>query len=135
MKISKYFSALFLIIICFLGLGFWASDTIYPQSKTTIRVDKRMIDLGKYKKQEIKKAMFTVKNTGNKDLIIDKVEPDCHCTLVDWPIHKIKPSKTAQITVAYDNSTTGAFQRVVKVFNNSDEGVIILTIRGKIIHE
>jgi len=102
--------------------------------KTTIIVEPRLINMGTIKKEEKKTAVFSVRNTGNNDLIIKTVEPDCHCTIVFWTKEPVKPKGVANITLEYDNSITGIFQRTATVYTNSSEEVLILTIRGKVVN-
>lgn len=56
---------------------------LYSQdAKTTLQVDKRFHDFGKIKEDGGKvRAVFTFKNTGSSELIIQNVESSCGCTI------------------------------------------------------
>lgn len=127
-----------LVVLCTFGIiallaSCWIIDKNFSKP-TTIFVETRMINVGTIKKSEKKSATFIIHNTGTKDLVIENVEPDCHCTIVSWKREAVNPTKSATITLAYDNSTTGIFQRTATVHTNSSEEIFILTIRGKVVN-
>ncbi len=132
MKKSRLFVSIFVLILLSAG-AFWIVDKNLGK-RTTIFIESRMINVGTIKKLEKKAATFTIRNTGDKDFVIENVDPDCHCTIVSWEKKAVKPNETATVTLEYDNSTTGIFQRTVTVYTNSSEEILILTIRGKVVN-
>ena len=75
---------------------------------------------------------FILKNTGKRNLILNKVDPACHCTKVSYTKQPVKPGGEAKITVYYDvlNSFNGFFKKSVKVTCNIPTGPKTLIIKG-----
>lgn len=78
-------------------------------------------------------AIFSFKNTGKYPLLIHNVETSCGCTSSEWPRYLINPTKSEEIRVIYDAKKTGRFYKTIKVFCNTEAGVIELTIRGEVV--
>lgn len=60
-------------------------------------------NLGKVKEGQIVEINWRFKNSGNKPLIIEKVEPGCGCTAADPPKEPIAPGKEGVITAKFDS--------------------------------
>lgn len=102
---------------------------------TKISISEKIKDLGVYSKNQVKEAKFIIKNIGNYPLIIENVNPDCHCTLVRWDKKgQTLPDSSTHIYVRYDNSSLGHFQQLVTFKVNTIEGKGLLIIRGKVIN-
>lgn len=86
-----------------------------------IKVDKDAIDYGTIKKGANGQRTFVVKNTGNKPLIISKVQTSCGCTTPSYPKKPIMPGKTAEIVIKYDTQRVGPFQKSISVYSNALE--------------
>lgn len=90
-------------------------------SAQTISFDKTTWDYGTIDNGADGQRFFTVTNTGDKPLIISKVQPSCGCTTPDWSQEPIMPGKTSKIKVIYDTKRTGAFQKLIEVYSNDPE--------------
>lgn len=53
---------------------------VNAEERTTIKVDNGIRNLGTIKRGDAISACFEICNTGDRDLIIDAVHPDCTCT-------------------------------------------------------
>ncbi len=87
-------------------------------SAQSISFDKTTWDYGKIKKGSDGHRVFTVKNTGDKPLILSKVKASCGCTVPSWSKKPIAPGKTAEIKVGYNTNKVGHFRKLVTVFSN-----------------
>lgn len=81
------------------------------------------------------KAVFKIKNSGNRPLKIEKVEPDCGCTAADWTRQAIAPGAEGSVTVTYDAQQLGHFDKAVAVWTNAGAAPVYLRIIGDIVRE
>ena len=100
----------------FAGLFLTASFAF--ASAQTISFDKTTYDYGTVKNGSDGHRMFVVKNTGDKPLIISKVQASCGCTTPEWSQDPIMPGKTAQIKVGYNTKIAGPFTKIIEVYSN-----------------
>ena len=115
----------------FAGLFLTASFAF--ASAQTISFDKTTYDYGTVKTGADGHRMFTVKNTGDKPLIISKVQASCGCTTPEWSQDPIMPGKTAQIKVGYNTTIVGPFTKIIEVFSNDTESSrSVITIEGTV---
>jgi hypothetical protein len=54
---------------------------------------------------------FRFKNTGDKPLVIESVQPSCGCTVANYPKEAIAPGGTGEITGAFDSKGKEGLQR------------------------
>jgi len=103
-------------------------------SAQTISFDKEVIDYGTIQKGANGDRVFTVKNTGDKPLIISKVQPSCGCTTPKWTNEPIAPGKTGTIGVNYDTNRPGEFLKTIQVSSNDPvNGNTTLHIKGNVL--
>lgn len=77
-------------------------------------------------------ADFVVYNTGTQDLIIQKIEPDCHCTSTNCTKAKVIPNDSAVIRLMYDAENEGPYQSTAVVTTNTEPRSTLLILRGTI---
>lgn len=65
-------------------------------------------DLGKIKKGQVIEIPYTVKNTGDKPLIISEVVPACGCTVADKPEKPIMPGNEEKIIAKFNSESQAA---------------------------
>ena len=115
----------------FAGLFLTASFAI--TSAQTISFDKTTYDYGTVKTGADGHRFFTVKNTGDKPLIISKVQASCGCTTPEWSQDPIMPGKTAQLKVGYNTTIVGPFTKIIEVYSNDPENSrSVITIKGTV---
>ena len=66
--------------------------------------DSTVRDLGKIKKGQVVEIPYTIKNTGEKPLIISEVIPGCGCTVADKPEKPIMPGKEEKIVSKFNSA-------------------------------
>jgi len=102
-------------------------------SAQSISFDTKTFDYGSVKSGSDGHRMFTVKNTGDKPLIISKVQASCGCTTPEWSQDPIMPGKTAQIKVGYNTSLVGPFAKNIEVYSNDPKvGRETIMIKGTV---
>jgi hypothetical protein len=73
---------------------------------------------------------FKFTNTGDKPLVITKVQPSCGCTTSGWTKEPVKPGETGEVLATYRTSA-GAFNKSLTVMANGLPNVI-LHIKGNV---
>jgi hypothetical protein len=113
--------------------GLFMAGTIAFASAQTISFDKTTFDYGNVKAGSDGHRFFTVKNTGDKPLIISEVKPACGCTTPEWSKDPILPGKSAQIKVGYNTGIKGAFNKLIEVYSNDPaNNRSVLYIKGTV---
>ena len=64
---------------------------------------------------------FRFRNSGNKPLVIESVQPTCGCTVADYPKEPIAPGGEGEITGSFDsNGREGLQRKHITVRTNTD---------------
>ena len=96
-----------------------------------IEFDTMEYRIGNINQGDIVKKTFSFKNTGNDNLEIISVVPDCSCTSPEWTQGVIKPGQTGYISAEYDShDDIGNFLKTITVLHNAGEGYTFLEMRG-----
>lgn len=69
-------------------------------------------DFGKVKQGEVVKHIFTIENTGNKDLLIKEVLAECECSSTAFTTSPIPPGSTGEVEMIFN--TTGLIGKQVR---------------------
>ena len=113
--------------------GLFMTGAIAFASAQTISFDKTTFDYGNVKAGSDGQRFFTVKNTGDKPLIISEVKPSCGCTTPEWSKDPILPGKSTQIKVGYNTGIKGAFNKLIEVYSNDPQNSRpVLYIKGNV---
>lgn len=97
---------------------------------TTMSIKDKFLDAGLQKLHIPVKSNFIIYNTGNHNLYIQNVLPDCHCTVADFPKKPIRPHDSALITLKYDASNAGPFQSSAVITSNTNTSPRLIFLRG-----
>lgn len=99
---------------------------------TVVEVPVNSLELGTLSVGEEKNVSFTLRNTGNRPLVIYDVVTSCGCTAAKFEKAPIKSGKETEITVTYTGDEPGAFNKTITVHANVDDSPIKLRIKGKV---
>jgi len=90
-------------------------------SVTTIQWLDSVVDKGTIEEGQKIEIPFRFKNTGNKPLIIQSVQPGCGCTVADYPKQPIAPGKQGVIKGLFDsNGRSGINNKSMTVHANTE---------------
>jgi hypothetical protein len=103
--------------------------------QTSIKPDKTGYNYGSIRKASKNEAVFTIENTGNTPLIINRVTASCGCTNVEWDKQPVDPGQTAKVQVEMTPEETGRFNKTMEVYCNVKESPVKLTISGTAIEQ
>ena len=81
------------------------------------------------------KAVFKIRNTGDRPLIVDRVEPDCGCITADRPHGAILPGAEGTITLVYDAEMLGHFDKSAAVWTNAGDEPVFVRFSGDVVRE
>ena len=114
-KISR--QRLFMLLLGFIVLGLL---TACSNKAPIITIEPALQDLGNQPQQLID-LVYTVKNTGNADLVIEKVSVSCDCTTAELEKNTIPPGESAELRVKFDpaeDNLFGDIQRIIYLRSN-----------------
>lgn len=84
---------------------------------------------------DAKTVDFIITNGGTRELRIKEVHPDCGCTTAHYTQTPIAPGKTGVISITFDASMLGQFEKQVAVYTNADTQPRYITIGGDVVRE
>ena len=89
-------------------------------------------DLGTIEEGQKLEVSFRFRNTGDKPLVIERVQPSCGCTVADPPKEPIAPGKEGEIKGVFDShGKVGPNHKTLTVFANtkpSQERTLMFTV-------
>ena len=100
------------------------------QIMTQASVDRTFVSMGDFDWQEEQKATFTLKNTGNRLLVIHYTTTSCGCTTVAYSKEPVPPGKETLLEVYYKAERSGYFDKTVTVHCNAENSPLTLRING-----
>ena len=104
-----------------------------PKStNTSVEVPVHSLELGTLAVSEEKMVSFTLRNVGERPLIILDVVTSCGCTAAKFEQAPIKPGNETEITVTYTADEAGVFNKSITVYANTDDSPIKLRIKGEV---
>jgi hypothetical protein len=111
------------------------SASVFAQAKADdiAKIKMETIEMGKIPQGTPAPAVFTVINTGSKDLIIESASPTCGCTIGDYTKTPIAPGKTGTITATYNAGGVGAFEKHMNVKFAGADDMKSITIKGEVL--
>ena len=92
-------------------------------------------DFGKIPANKPVTHKFEFTNTGNDPLVIASVQASCGCTVTDYSKDVIEPGGKGYVKATYNAATVGKFNKTVTVHANTEDGTVILTIKGEVVAE
>ena len=89
-------------------------------------------DFGKIKQNAPVTHEFRFVNKGAEPLVITSVQASCGCTVAKYTKEPIAPGAEGFVTATYNAATKGIFNKSVTVNANTQDGVVVLAIRGEV---
>ncbi|MEQ3234672.1 DUF1573 domain-containing protein [Bacteroides cellulosilyticus] len=97
---------------------------------TEVSIDSTSLSLGDFDWEKEQKVVFTLKNTGNKPLVIDAVSTSCGCTEVEYDKEPVRPESSMTLYVAYKAEHPEHFNKTITVYCNTKASPLLLKIMG-----
>jgi hypothetical protein len=77
-------------------------------------------------------VVFEYTNSGDKPLIILSVDTSCGCTTPTYTKEPLMPGQTGQITVEYDTTREGVFNKTITITSTAANSPVMLSISGEV---
>lgn len=81
---------------------------------------------------------FTFTNVGDSTLVINRVEPSCHCLTVEYTRKPVAHGEKGFVRLIYDgaeNKKTTHFYRTAVVYSNASNSPVTLVVEGEVERE
>ena len=108
-------------------------STGLPLAAQKVTAVKTTVDVGRTGYEQPVTAVFDMVNKGGKKIRIKAVNPDCQCTVVDYPKGEL-PSRF-QIRMTYDARQLGYFNKQAAVVCSDQQQPFYLTMTGRVLPE
>lgn len=115
-----------------LTIFLWTAFCLTGMAQAQAKFDKETHEFGVVLWKHPATAVFTVKNEGDKPLVISNVTTSCGCTIADWTKNPIAPGATGIVSSTFDAKALGRFQKSIGVYCNASARPIYLTLRGEV---
>lgn len=103
------------------------------EQTATIQFENTDHDFGDILENQSVEHVYVFKNVGKIDLLINKCEAACGCTVPSWPRQPIKPGESAEIKVIFDSTgKSGNNNKTVTVYGNIPDGKIVLNFKANV---
>ncbi|MDC0579381.1 DUF1573 domain-containing protein [Bacteroidia bacterium] len=83
---------------------------VWAQNKPEATFTEKGKQLGEVKEGTLLKTVYMFTNTGDRNLILQKVEPSCGCTVAEYPKYPIQPGAKDSIVVTFDTHDRVGYQ-------------------------
>lgn len=91
-----------------------------------IEVTPQVHDFGKMKQKESKTVVLSVKNQGAGRLVIEKVEPDCGCTVAEMTVKDLAPGESTDLKIEFNSKAfSGKVVKNVQIFSNDPRNPVV----------
>jgi hypothetical protein len=90
-------------------------------------------DFGKIKHGVPVTHEFSFVNKGSAPLVISSVQASCGCTVAEYSKDPIGPGQKGFVKATYNAAKAGVFTKTVTINANTEDGVVVLTIKGEVI--
>lgn len=124
----SYMKYIFLLALLSAGIaGCHDTDAATTSAKvdgvTTIQWIDSVKNYGRINEGQQLQVSFRFKNTGDKPLVIEKVQPSCGCTAAAPPEKPILPGEEGEIKATFNSENrVGMNSKDITVFANTPEG-------------
>lgn len=90
-------------------------------------------NFGEIQQGESVTHIFTLKNTGDADLIISAARGSCGCTVPEWPKNPIAKGEIGEIKITFNSAEkSGKQNKTVTLVSNSIPNTKVITINGNV---
>lgn len=130
----KYIKLIILLILNLCSCQERTTNThnINKTITTTAIVNPEEINLGAINSADSKDVSFTIKNTGDNNLIINDIITSCGCISVTHERHPAKPGESLSVTVKITPTEKGTLDKTLIIKCNTNN-TLNIKIKGNIL--
>jgi hypothetical protein len=113
-------------------------QTVFGQKQTditlltSVSVEQSKIEIKGLQVGKKSVAVFKLRNTGSKPLLITQVNASCGCTVPNWKKKPIDPGEETEIMLEIQPEESGFFRKTAWVYCNTERGAITLIVKGSV---
>lgn len=122
---------LFVVLLTTIGVYAQTSEVL-DNDLPEITFKSTEVDYGSVSHNSDGVRFFEFINTGKTPLLLTNVSASCGCTIVEWKKEPIKPGDKGTITIKYNTTIYGPFNKSIRVFSNAKVSPILLIIKGEV---
>ncbi len=104
--------------------------SVLPVAAQKLIVEKTTVDVGRTGFQQPVTAVFEFQNKGVHRLRIKSVQPDCNCTVVEYPKTAIGKGDKFQVKMTYDAKMLGHFDKQAAIISNATKKPVYIRMKG-----
>lgn len=109
------------------------NPTAEPSEHPVMTFEKMEHNFGDIMEGASVETTFKFKNTGKADLLIDRCDVSCGCTVPSFPRQPIKPGEEGEIKVQFNSSgKSGKNNKNVTVISNVKEKQVVLKFEANV---
>ncbi len=94
---------------------------------------KTVVDVGPTGFRQPITAVFEFRNRSIRRLKIEAVDPDCNCTVVDYPKGVVRMGERFQIRMTYDARQLGHFDHQAAIISNGTKKPVYIRMKGVVL--
>ena len=91
-------------------VGILLSQFVWSQNRPEAKFVEKGKQLNEVKEGTIVRTVYYFTNTGNADLLLNRVAPSCGCTVAEYPKYPIKPGAKDSIVATFDTHDRPGYQ-------------------------
>ena len=91
-------------------VGILLSQFVWSQNRPEATFFEKGKQLDEVKEGTIVRTVYNFTNTGNADLLLNRVAPSCGCTVAEYPKYPIKPGAKDSIVATFDTHDRPGYQ-------------------------
>lgn len=124
-----------LVVIGALVVGISCPSQVGAEGRPVISLSSNSYDFGTVAQGTKVTHEFEVRNTGNADLVIQRLSPSCGCTATQLASPIIKPGASEKVRVTFDTSgfMGDKTKSVVIASNDASNPELVVTIKGQVL--
>lgn len=103
-----------------------------PLLEATFAWVQTSFDFGKIKVGIPVTHEFKFTNSGDAPLVITSVQASCGCTVAEYSKEPIPSGGQGFVKATYNAAKAGVFTKTVTINSNTQDGVVLLTIKGEV---
>ncbi len=110
-----------------------SNPTAQPGEYPVMTLKSSFFDFGDIVEGQVVETTFEFTNTGKADLLINRCDATCGCTVPDCPKEPVKPGKSGKIKIEFNSAgKSGVNNKAVTVTSNTREGRTELKFRANV---
>lgn len=101
------------------------------ETKTTAEISTSVIRFGNFHWKEQQDTIVTLRNTGQKLLVIHDIVTSCGCTVADYDKRPVMPGKSVDVKISFKADYPGHFNKTVNIHCNTQKTPFVVKVMGQ----